>query len=191
MPRDAIVELPGPPFQRSVDGIDWRSIRYASGPGGTSQSGWAAARDGEDAFLVSEPIDCPTERPDAETLVAMSDWAHVTCFGALELVVEGSVITGFGGTTVGVYRPGWLASPFAFSGAIQAKGLPFFYILRDRPATDPVEGQMLRIAGHYDDPAAATCAIAYGEPPVPEPESLAVAYCRGKFVATAIEQIGN
>ena len=193
MPRNAIVKLDGPPFQRSADGIEWRSVRYASAPGGTSQSGWAAAGDGADAFLVSEQITCPTEPPDAETLVAMSDWAHVTCFADQELVVEGSVVTGFGGTTVGSYQPGWLASPLAFGGVIQAKGALFLYILRDGDglATDWVDGQKLRIAGHYDDPAAATCAIAYGEPAVPEPESLAVAYCRGKFVATAIEQIGN
>jgi hypothetical protein len=53
---------------------------------------------------VSNQANCPTERPDLETLVAMSDWAHVTCFGGKELVVEGPVVTGFGGTTVGVLR---------------------------------------------------------------------------------------
>ena len=196
MPRDAIVYLAGPPFQRSVDGIEWRYVRYASGyaewpviPDAVMdmQSGWAATRDAEDRYLASEPIDCPPEPPDAATLTTMTDWAHVSCFGDHDLMVEGTVVTGFGGMTPGVFEPAWLAHPFALGGAISTPSGPFFYTLEGGGSAGYADGQRLRITGHYDDPAAATCTIASGEPPVPEPDSLAVAYCRAKFVATAIE----
>jgi hypothetical protein len=39
--------------------------------------------------------------------------------------------------------------------------------------------------------AAVPCRIAPGDPPVPEPDELAVDYCRERFVATSVEVVGE
>lgn len=191
LPLDAIVQMEAePPFQRSVDGIEWRSVSYSPGSGRASLSGWVAAGDGELPFLAADAIECPTKPASIQALAAMTDWAHVTCFRNRELVIEGIVITGLGGTTVGDYGPMWLAFPFAFGGVIQAGDDILVYKMPGQRPDGLVDGQKLRVTGHFDDPAAATCRVAYGEPAVPEPASLAIAYCRSQFVATSVEAIG-
>ena len=55
----------------------------------------------------------------------------------------------------------------------------------------PTAGQILRVVGHFDDPAAGSCAISPGEPPVPLDPLVAALYCREQFVVESIEVTGT
>jgi hypothetical protein len=114
----------------------------------------------------------------------------VHCFGDRELTVEGSVVTGFGGVEPGTFEPEWLAHPHAAAGAISngRQGF-FFHQPPDAEREQLAEGQRVRVTGHFDDPAAATCAMATGVEGTPEPDAIAVLYCRERFVASAVEVI--
>jgi hypothetical protein len=195
MPQGSVVYFAGPPFERSADGITWRFMWYASGWADwpvfppDPQSGWAATEDSDNAFFVPGSINCPAGTADTNAIFALPEAARVECFGDNDLGVEGTVISGYGGLAPGVYEPAWLAAPFGFSGAIQTVGGPFFYHRESGERSPYSDGERLRITGHYADPAANTCTIATGEPPIPEPDEFAVAYCREIFVATHIEVV--
>jgi hypothetical protein len=63
-------------------------------------------------------------------------------------------------------------------------------IAPDGPA-QPEQGAIVRAVGHFDDPAAAGCSVAPGEPPVPLDGAAAALYCREQFVFEALEVIGT
>jgi hypothetical protein len=78
------------------------------------------------------------------------------------------------------------------SGAISAGDTYMFYHQPPgSPLTSGTDGQPIRITGHFDDPAASSCRMAPGDPPVPEPDELAIIYCRERFVATSVELLGQ
>jgi len=184
--RDAVVYLAGPPFARQADGFDWRWI-IAGEPRG---AGWMAIGDGTSAYLATVEVACPEHEADLATVIAMTEWARLSCFGGRELVLDGTVISGFGGYILGTFEPAWLAHPFAFSGAISAgEGYMFYHAAPGTEFGSGSDGQRLRITGHFDDPAAATCRISTGDPEVADPDELAILHCREKFVATSVELI--
>jgi len=47
----------------------------------------------------------------------------------------------------------------------------------------------VRITGHLDDPAAATCVIHAGEPMVEQPAESVRLFCRERFVVTNVELV--
>ena len=55
----------------------------------------------------------------------------------------------------------------------------------------PEVGSIVRLTGHFDDPAAADCSVAPGEPPVPRDDTVAVLYCRARFVVETHEVLGT
>lgn len=189
--KGTLVRMAGPPWQRSAaDGFVWRWVIVESNPQ-DSQAGWVATV-GPGTFLTVEPLDCPTGAVDLQTVISMSELARLTCLRGQELTLEGTIVTGFGGFVFGNFEPGWLAHPFGFDGAISAADCCFFY--HQPPGserTTGVDGDRLRVTGHFDDPAAQNCHIATGDPPVPEPDELAVVYCRERFVATSVEVVGD
>ena len=88
---------------------------------------------------------------------------------------------------LGTFEPGWLAGPWGWSGYVAVDDVCCFFY-HQPPGTEPtsaIVGDHLRLTGHFDDPAASTCRIATGDPPVPEPDELAKVYCQERFVATA------
>jgi hypothetical protein len=197
IPGGDIVYLLGPPFEREDDGYVWRYVRYLPDddaslvlpPAGVEVAfGWVAIGEGTTPFLTPEPAICPAEPITVDVLAETLPFALVECFGRREITVKGTVITGFGGYIVGEFEPSWLAHPNSFAGAISTATHPFFYSMPSGP-THFVDGQRIQITGHYDDPAAAECHMAPGNPPVAEPNSLARMACQSRFVATEIKAL--
>jgi hypothetical protein len=88
----------GPPWIRDADGLEWRRVIVPSPTGnGGAQAGWVATADGTSMFLSMVNVACPAGPVDLATVIDMSEWARLTCFGSDELVLDGTVITGFGG----------------------------------------------------------------------------------------------
>lgn len=190
--KGTLVEIFGPPWQRDAgDAFEWQRVLVQSAD--EHQVGWVATID-PGTFLALEPIDCPTGPIELDIVLRMRDLARLTCLGGQELTLEGTVVTGFGGMILGTFEPGWLAGPFGFSGAIAAAGGACCFFYHQPPGSEPIfplDGDRLRLTGHFDDPAATTCRIATGDPPIPEPDELAVVYCRERFVATSVEIVGR
>ena len=181
-----IVDLIGPPWQRDADGYVWRRVAVGS-DSAERQGGWVGDLPGG-GFLTLEPANCPTGTVDLQEVINLTEWERLYCLHGEELVLEGSVVTGFGGMILGSFEPSWLAHPFGFSGAIAAADGYMMYHLT--PGIDRVsapDGTRLRLTGHFDDAAAESCRVATDEPPVPEPDALAISYCRERFVVTSVE----
>jgi hypothetical protein len=195
--RGAVVYLTGPPFSRSANGFDWRQVVWARDYAGwpmlppDSLTGWVATGTDATSYLALADVDCPDGPPDLATLTGMTPWARLSCFGNRELTVEGAVVTGFGGVTHGTYEPAWLASPMGFSGAIIARTGLSYHQPPDAERPNVVEGQRLRVTGHFDDPASQSCRMTTGADLQPEPDALAVLDCRQRFVAVAFEVVGE
>jgi hypothetical protein len=160
-----------------------------------SAAGWVAAGDDAEAFVQLLDPRCPPRPVSLATLEAMQPWEQLACFGPEQITLEGTFgCGGCVGTVAGTFEPDWLAQPFPFgylSVDPNARIGPFtMRFAPDGPAT-PAVGQILRVVGHFDDPAAAGCAVAPGDPPVPL-DSLATAlYCREQFVVESIEVTGT
>lgn len=190
LPEGTLVRVTGPPWQREADGFAWRWVIAGSDPEDV-RAGWVATV-GPGTFLTLEPVDCPPATVDLQAVIGMTDFARLVCLGGEELMLEGAAVSGFGGFTAGTFEPAWLAHPFGFSGAITAADCCFFY--HRPPGSEPIsvaDGDRIRLTGHFDDPAASGCRVATGDPPIPEPDELAVAYCRERFVATSVELLGD
>jgi hypothetical protein len=191
MPAGDVVYLIGPPFAVSADGYTWRHVAYASGyqgwpvnPGATWFSGWAAASGPDGSLLGAMPVSCPDAPITVEKLIRLPEWDRARCFGGRELTFRARVVTGFGGYIQGTFEPSWLAHPMGFGGALGSSEGYLLYRQRS-PGTAYVDGELLEVTGHFNDPAAQRCSVAVGDPPVPEPEDLAVAYCQGLLVVTS------
>ena len=186
-----------------ADGFDWYLVVLTGREPGAGQLGWAATPEEGDAWLVPAELECPTSAPDVDALAAM-DVAMVYCYQALELTLEGWVVTGFGCGGVGTFEPAWLAHPCANASYIRATppppmgDQPLFLHYPAPGVTNPTltfdDGQQVRIAGHYDDPAAMGCLI---EPDPSEPAfvdrnwsaddaAADVAVCRMRFVVMKV-----
>jgi len=191
LPKGTVVQMTGPPWEReTADGFVWRAVIVGSTPE-DALAGWVATV-GPGTFLTLEPAECPAGPVDLQAVMGMTPFARLSCLGDDELELEGTVVTGFGGFAPGTFEPAWLAAPFGFAGAIGGTGsCCFFY--HQPPGAEPVtaiDGDRLRLTGHFSDPAADGCRIATGEPPIPERDELARVHCREQFVATSVERVG-
>jgi hypothetical protein len=198
---------------RANEGYSWYRVVVAQGPYtprvcegyGCNQRrdvGWVAGvSQDQDAWLTALDLGCPSE-PTLQQLTALTDMEQLACYGDTQLVLEGTVDTPCCGY-VGAYRfePGWLAVPTP---------RVFFHDhylgLRFNPATGlplPERGDVVRVTGHFDDPAAASCtveidqeAVGYDENGNPvevePPDTEGVPFgCRMQYVVDAIEVIGT
>ena len=164
--------------------------------------GWVAGVSQDlDAWLTALDLGCPSE-PSLQELTALTDMEHLACYGDEQLVLEGTVTSpccGYVG--VYVYEPDWLSNPTASV---------FFYDhflgLRfdpDRGLALPERGDVVRVTGHFDDPAAASCTVEIdeqmvsydenGEPiEIDPPDTEGAPFsCRLQYVVDAIEVIGT
>jgi hypothetical protein len=157
--------------------------------------GWAAAGDGESAFLELLPPRCPPRPVDLATLEEMLPWEALSCFGSEQITFEGVFgCGGCGGAFPGTYDPEWLAHPLNFAAVSVDPNVrmgPF--TLRfppDGPAM-PDPASIISVTGHFDDGAAAGCEVAPGEEPTPINAEVAVLYCREQFVVESLEVTGT
>jgi hypothetical protein len=199
------------------DGVDWYRVLFAAGyrdwptypppptPGLPSaiQSfvvGYAAAASGGQRYLELLPPRCPTAEPDLAGLARLSAWEQLACFGDRPLTFEGTYGCGggCGGTTVGDFEPPWLAFPslFAFIRVDWRISAPPALVLHFRPdsgLSPPEDGAIVRLTGHFSDPASATCTMTriVLDQGLPVDPTSAELYCRERFVAATYEVIGT
>ena len=161
----------------------------------TSAAGWVAAGDETEAYIQLLEPRCPTRPVTLATLEAMQPWEQLACFGAEQITLEGTFgCGGCGGFFAGTFEPSWLASPV--NGAFlsvdpNARLGPLTLRFAPGGPAMPAEGQILRVVGHFDDPAAGGCAVSPGETPVPVDARAAELYCRSQFVVESLEVTGT
>jgi len=135
----------------------------------------------------------------------MSGWERLACFGDHPLSVEGTYgCGGCDGTMGGDFQPWWLAYPAQLSflwvewRISLPPGLTLHFMPEpgaDYPAAGsiPAGGSILRVTGHFNDPASATCTMTRFDldQGLPVLEASAQLYCREQFVVDAFEIIGT
>jgi hypothetical protein len=173
-----------------ADGYEWyRVIRFEefytdiglSGP----DVGWVAAggKDG-DAWIAPWTGTCPAAT--ADELLERSRLVALACFGNRELTLEGT-FRDCAGHGPG-HLPSWLgeASCLLVPFGYQAQ-LPAGFVFHQGAPAQVSQDEAVRVTGHYNDPAALTCARNPGlQAGYETPPELIVLGCRAKFVATEI-----
>jgi len=187
-----------------VDGLRWYLTYFAPGHRDwpqypeAPQSGWVAAGAGDQRYLELMPPRCPEADPDLAALTKLTGWERLACFGDRPLTVTGT----WGcplcdGTTGGTHEPAWLANPLQYSVLWAKFGVGNLFGLHFAPdsglAYPTVGGSILRVDGHFSDPASSTCVISgLGGLGVPDPlPGTAELYCREQFVLDGYEVIGT
>jgi len=178
-----------------ANGLDWYMLPNPSG-----SDLCAAVGSGADRYLDVVPPDCPAADLDLATLTGMAnDWDRLACFGDQSLTFVGTFgCAGCGGTWVGDFAPQWLAYPI--SGYLLWPDYPQSgsSVLQIRVAADsglkvPADGSIVRVTGHFSDPASTTCSMSTfdGELARAVDPMTAELYCREQFVVDAFEVIGT
>lgn len=190
-----------------ADGLTWYSVlRLADlpvSPTGsyyelidqTGAGGWVAAGEGSNRFLELVPARCVARDPDLGLLDAWTPWERLSCLGGRSITFEGVYgCGGCGGFAPGVWQPEWLASPLNFDAVSvdpdERIGPMSLRFPPDGPEP-PEAGAIVRVTGHFDDPASAGCERAPGDPPEPEDPRMSELYCRVQFVVETYEIIGT
>ena len=177
------------------DGLEW----YRLGPATAGDiDEWAAAGSGNDPYLQVVPPTCPSGDPDLAALINMgSGWDRLACFGDRSLTLEGTFSCGVcDGTMAGDFEPFWLAWPLGGSflwAEYEAVGPLVMRTSEVSGVELPVPGSIVRVTGHFSDPASTTCTVVtfIGEQATPVDQRTAELYCREQFVVDALEVIGT
>ena len=106
----------------------------------------------------------PMVTPTSRSSRASSEWERLACYGDRSITLEGVLgCGGCGGAVPGIFEPEWLASPMNYDllSVDPSEHLgPFMtYWSPDGPER-PDAGSIVRITGHFDDPAAEGCRVA-------------------------------
>ena len=163
-------------------------------PGGYT-TGWVAAGDSTEAYVELVDPRCPARPVGLASIEAMLPWELLACFGTEQITLEGTFGCGIcSGIFPGTFEPAWLAFPFsgaALSIDANARVGPFAMRFAPDGPAQPPHGSIVRVVGHFDDPAAAGCTVARGEPPEPVDPRSAELYCREHFVVETLEVTGT
>lgn len=199
------------PPEASPDGRGWYEVHVGGASidsmadGGIN--GWVAEGDGGLEWLTAESVTClgpvtlalllaPPDQEDRWTTA----WERLACQGGEQLELEGVVeaLCYEGIESPYTFDPFFLASPDMCSGIvvddIDANGnhssLALDLRYREGVAWPP-RGDVLRVAGHFDDAASSTCtATASFQPSQVDPEFL-VLFCRERFAVDEHTIIGH
>ena len=150
--------------------------------------GWIAASDASGETVAPLAPRCP-ETPDFVNVSAMLDGERLACFGAEPITLDGSFgCIDCGSDGPGVFEPLWLAGPSAGPlGDPTNSGRPSISLHFAPTVEAPAEDSLVRVTGHFDDPAAETCEITFdGMPVAPE---IAVELCRVRFVVDSFKPL--
>ena len=127
----------------------------------------------------------------------MTEWERLACFGNRSVTVDGTFgCNGCGGTAAGTFEPEWLAYPLAgfvttawkVGGQMGGSHLTF-RIPPDSGIPYPTDGSILRLEGHFNDPAASTCVMTHPTSEI-SPQGAELT-CREQFVLDGYEIIGT
>lgn len=168
------------------------------GPQG--QNGWIAVAKGDSSYVKRLRPRCPATI-DTVSMQHMLGSELLACFGPNTIELTGTFgCPGFCGEWLGSYEPGWLAYPSSYPLAPYPIGDNVGdFGLRLPPGIEaPPGGSVLRVRGHFDDPASATCAISIADPMHPNGEGLvaiprdaARLVCAQRFVVESLEILGT
>ena len=139
---------------------------------------------------------CP-ERIELETLAVMVPGERVACFGDQAIEFEGTLRPppSVGPEIYGDFKPRWLADPNIVNVVTGELDAGIGLNLRIPPSvTERPEVGYIHVRGHFDDPAAANCAVALDTPwrnmnPSPAPGAFARLWCRQMFVVEAWKRV--
>ena len=171
-----------------------------SGPNAAAIAvGWVAGGTATEEWLVSDDAPCVT--PTVTVLGEMDGIERIGCFDSAPLTIEAHVAAfppdaGLGGVCAAVgSAPDWLVCDNVNDNWVNADGGPdWVLLLHFAPATgvtatglagEGTIGRAVRVAGHYDDPAAASCIQSDG-PTNLDAQSQRLT-CAAKFVVESVE----
>ena len=190
----------------SAEGFDWYPVAsletdelppLSDGPfePGGYTTGWVAAGDATEDYVELVDPRCPARPVGLASIEAMLPWELLACFGDEQITLDGTFGCGIcSGLFPGTFEPAWLAFPFsaaALSVDANARVGPFAMRFAPGGPEQPPHGQIVRVVGHFDDPAATGCSVAPGEPPEPVDARSAELYCREQFVVESLEVTGT
>ena len=156
----------------------------------TTRGGWVAGE-----FLELLDPRCSSGVTDLSALSAQAPWERYACNAGQSITFEGTFgCGGCGGVRFGVFEPVWLAYPLDL-GFISVEpneriGPMTLHFSEDGPAI-PDGGSILRVRGHFADPAAANCVYQPEGEPGPTNDDAIELYCQIRFVVERYEVIGN
>ena len=160
----------------------------------SEDSGWAAVSDGTDDFVELVAPRCTDDEPTLELLQSLTEWERLACYGNAPITIEGTYgCGGCGGLYPGTFEPPWLASPlnFAFLSVDASERIgPFGMRFAPEGPEFPEAASILRVTGHFDDPAAVGCVVAPLDAPDGIDATVAELYCREQFVVDGYEVLG-
>lgn len=178
----------------AADGYDWFLVDAPVEYGEPPLFGWAAfeSRDGETWIAGDDAVDCPELPKEAQQLGITNEDVLIHCFGSRDLSFELEANLFCLPDDPARVEHDWLARE---CGLLSGDACGFCGL---RIAAHPDSGIELpdvpdiatgdwAITGHFDDPAAASCAIGRDADDGLLAE-WAVHYCRGTFVMTALER---
>lgn len=193
----------------------WEVVPYACSPidddpaagdcGYDPRIGWVTS--GPEGLWV-EPLapDCPRELTAENPEAFYNPPELLACFGSAPIVLEGIVdYWCCRGITVGTTEPAWLAGDYSNPLVAQLRiseqeAASWGPELRINPASGLAlgeRGSVIRVTGHFDDPAASSCRTAVAERDLElNPDlrwvtnpSVGVYGCRLAFVIDAVERL--
>ena len=196
-----------------ADGFTWYPVAVLTvdelpAPGGAplarEDAGWVAVGDGQSEWLELLDPRCTDDGPTLQHLGSLTEWERLACYSDRQVTVEGVLgCGGCGGTIGGTFSPEWLAYPAGFDflsvepqdyiGPLSLRWPPDGPERPDEPGVAPI----LRVTGHFDDPAAAECRHTWisdvsGEQVETRTEpAISELFCRSNFVVESFEVIGE
>lgn len=192
------------PLPVIVSGVSW----YEVTTGSAQQMGWVAAGEGGLAYL--EPPtgetcdDVPGDGVTLAQLIEAGGWHRLACLGNAPLTLTGVIdFHCQGGARGGTYEPTWmvdwcpsqtLTPEETVNKLVPGPGTLDHYTLDmvaapGGPSVQP-RGTIVRVMGHFDDPASATCRIELGSDFSVVWSGASELLCREQFVVTQIEKLG-
>jgi hypothetical protein len=170
----------------------------AVGPGsvgGDPAAAPASAIPDADAATFPRPDACPARPVELTTILQLGRADRVGCFGGQDLTFRAWIVDpgeGYGGTCPALF-PQWLLDcvlpPWLLSA--DPSGDQPLHALRAPNAAGALKGvaRWVRVTGHFDDPAAATCndGISTGFVDGSIPTASLVRTCRTQFVVTRMQ----
>lgn len=196
------------------DGYRWYAAKFVAKAGEPPVRGVDHDEEPQDAFWVAVGKDateyvkqlrprCP-ETIELNSLSWMLGAELLACFGSNSIELAGTFgCGGCGGARVGTYEPSWLAFPLISKDNLSAypignAGGSIFIRFPPGGSEEPPPGSVIRVRGHYDDPAAESCSMSVvdpmhpsGETLVPIPAAAAHLLCAQQFVVESFEVLGT
>lgn len=180
-----------PPVDSTVD------VRWSDGV-----RGWVAVGQGDTSYVERLRPRCPPVI-DLASIEHMVGAEVLECFGGNTIELTGTFgCSGCGGIRPGTFEPEWLASPLNFNlltvfPVTDHVGPFVLHFPPSGPVAPPV-ASVIRVRGHFDDAAAASCTISVIDPLKPSgddlvkiPAAAAKLACAQQFVVERVDVLGT